>query len=226
MAASNQKGEVMMIVADGMGGHRGGEIASTIATEHLIETFDKKPTIGAKEEALKWLQQTVTEANTLIYKYTEEHPESLGMGTTLVVALLTKTYLLFANIGDSRGYVYKDKQLHQITTDHTLVNLLLKSGEITAEEARNHPRKNVLMRALGATVTVEMDIIDVEPDVSGILLCSDGLTNMLDDEQISRVLAQSELDINQKLQKLIYKCNNRGGNDNISIAYLEKGDIK
>ena len=107
--------------------------------------------------------------------------------------------------------------------DHTLVNLLVKSGELTEEEAKEHPRKNVLMRALGATTKVEMDIFDVETDVDGIFLCSDGLTNMLEDDQISKVLNE-DLTLEQKLQKLIYKSNNRGGNDNISVAYLERGE--
>ena len=143
------------------------------------------------------------------------------MGTTIVTAILTDDFLLFGNLGDSRGYVLKGGKLHQITTDHTLVNLLVKSGELTEEEAEHHPRKNVLMKALGANTKVEMDIIDVETDVDGILLCSDGLTNMLDHDQIEKVLNE-DLEIEKMVQKLIYKSNNRGGNDNISIAYLKK----
>ena len=128
------------------------------------------------------------------------------MGTTIVAAILTEDFLLIGNIGDSSGYVVKKKKLHKITTDHTLVNLLVKSGELTEEEALHHPRKNVLMRALGATSTVEMDIFDVETDVEGILLCSDGLTNMLEDDQIMKVLNEKNT-IENKLQKLIFKCN-------------------
>ena len=157
----------------------------------------------------------------LLYKYTEDNPESVGMGTTLVMALLTKEFLLFGNIGDSCGFVIKDGKLYKITNDHTLVNLLVKSGEITEEEAKDHPRKNVLMRALGANISVEMDVFDVERDVSAILLCSDGLTNMLDSNQIESVL-NSNIDIDAKVQKLINKANNRGGTDNISVAYLKK----
>ena len=109
-------------------------------------------------------------------------------------------------------------------SDHTLVNLLVKSGELTPDEAKEHPKKNVLMRALGATTTVEMDIFDVEVDIDGVLLCSDGLTNMLDEEQICRVLNE-KLTLEDKLKKLILKSNNRGGTDNISIAcYLKDGD--
>lgn len=142
------------------------------------------------------------------------------MGTTLVLSVLTRDFLLFGNIGDSSGYVLRNEKLHKITTDHTLVNLLVKSGELTEEEAKDHPRKNVLMRALGATTKVEMDIFDVETDVDGIMLCSDGLTNMLDDEQIAKVLSEKN-SIDDRLNKLIIKSNNRGGTDNISVTYLE-----
>ena len=219
----NESKEYLLAVADGMGGHRGGEIASSIAISHIGKRFKELYSIGNKEDAIHWIKEVVSESNLQIYRYTSEHPESSGMGTTLVLAILTPEYLLFGNIGDSSGYVFKNKKLHKITVDHTLVNLLVKSGELTEEEAKEHPRKNVLMRALGATTKVEMDIFDVETDVDGIFLCSDGLTNMLEDDQISKVLNE-DLTLEQKLQKLIYKSNNRGGNDNISVAYLERGE--
>ncbi len=217
----NGSGEILMAVADGMGGHKGGEIASSIAITHIGKRFIDTSSVGNKEDAIKFLKEIVSEANISLYKYTGENPESAGMGTTLVMALITKDFLLFGNIGDSSGYVIKNKKLYKITSDHTLVNLLVKSGELTEEEAKDHPRKNVLMRALGANMTVEMDIFDVETDIEGIMLCSDGLTNMLEDSQIEKVL-DSDLTIDEKLQKLIYKCNNRGGTDNISVAYLNK----
>ncbi len=221
----NEKGEILMAVADGMGGHKGGEIASSIAITHIGKRFIDTSSVGSKEDAINFLKEIVSEANMLLYKYMEENPESVGMGTTIVIALLTDDFLLFGNIGDSSGFVIKNKKLYKITSDHTLVNLLVKSGEITEEEAKEHPRKNVLMRALGANMTVEMDVFDVEKDVSAILLCSDGLTNMLDASQIEIVL-DSNLDIDAKVQKLINKANNRGGTDNISVAYLQKGENK
>ncbi len=220
----NNSDEYLLLVADGMGGHRAGEIASSIAITHLGKRFKELGSIGSKEEAINWLKDAVSEANILIYKYTEKNPTSQGMGTTLVLCLKTADYLLFGNIGDSSGFVFKNKKLHKITVDHTLVNLLVKSGELTPDEAKEHPKKNVLMRALGATTTVEMDIFDVEVDVDGVLLCSDGLTNMLDEEQICRVLNEKST-LEDKLKKLILKSNNRGGTDNISIAcYFKDGD--
>ena len=219
----NAAGEILMAVADGMGGHKGGEIASSIAITHIGKRFTDSSRVGTKDEAINFLKEIVSEANMLLYRYTEDNPESVGMGTTIVMALLTDEFLLFGNIGDSSGFVIKDRKIYKITNDHTLVNLLVKSGEITEEEAKDHPRKNVLMRALGANISVEMDIFDVERDVNAILLCSDGLTNMLDEKQIEAVL-DSDLDIDAKVQKLINKANNRGGTDNITVAYLQKED--
>jgi len=142
----------------------------------------------------------------------------------MVLSILTPSFLLFGNVGDSSGYVIKNRKLHKVTIDHTLVNLLVKSGELTEEEAKDHPRKNVLMRALGATPNVEVDIFNVELGIDGIMLCSDGLTNMLNDIQINKVL-NSDFSIEEKLKKLIFKCNNRGGNDNISVALLYKEEM-
>lgn len=224
--AENFNKEILLAVADGMGGHNAGEIASSIAITHLGKRFKEVASIGDKEDAIRWLQETVSEINILIYKYTEEHPESTGMGTTLVTAVLTKNFLLIGNIGDSSGFVLKNKKLHKITTDHTLVNLLVKSGELTEEEAKDHPKKNVLMKALGAISNVEMDIFDVEKDVDGIFLCSDGVTNMLEPDIIEKVLNDKH-SVEEKVNKVIFKCNNRGGNDNISVAYLEmKGAVE
>ena len=213
----------MLIVADGMGGHKDGEVASHIALDLIVDRFKNISSVGNKEDAINWIQSTVSEANVEIFRYVSEHPESQGMGTTIVMSILTPSFLLIGNIGDSSGYIFKNNKLHKITVDHTLVNLLVKSGELTEEEAKNHPKKNVLMKALGSSTNVEMDIFNVELNIDGIFLCSDGLTNMLDDEQMAKVLSE-DTDIKSKLEKLVFKANNRGGNDNISIAYLVKED--
>ena len=217
----NKSGEVLLIVADGMGGHKNGEVASFIALDLICKRFENISSLGNQEDAVNWIQSTVSEANVAIFKYVSEHPESQGMGTTIVLSVLTPSYLLIGNIGDSSGYIYKHKKIHKITEDHTLVNLLYKSGELTLEEAKKHPKKNVLMKALGSTTNVDMDIFNVELNVDGIFLCSDGLTNMLDDNQIAKVLSE-EIPLKDRLEKLIYKANNRGGNDNISMACLMK----
>lgn len=218
----NMMGEVMMIVADGMGGHRAGEIASGIAVSRLGGLFEKLSSVGNKEDAANWLDENVNLVNREIIKYAEANPECLGMGTTLVLAILTKNFLLFGNIGDSSGFVFKDGSLHKVTTDHTLVNMLLDAGDITPEEAINHPKKNVLMKALGVVPEADIDIFAVDSPVDGIFLCSDGVTNMLSTEQIENILNDNTLEIDIKLKKLVRKCNSRGGTDNMSIAYLVK----
>lgn len=217
----NAMKEKLLIVADGMGGHKNGEVASSLALNLICDRFKSISSVGNKEDAINWIQTTVSEANVEIFRYVKDHPESQGMGTTVVLAILTPSFLLIGNIGDSSGYVYKNKKIHKITIDHTLVNLLVKSGEITKEEAKNHPKKNVLMKALGSTTNVEMDIFNIELGVDGVFLCSDGLTNMLEDSQIAKVLNE-DISLDKKLEKLVFKANNRGGNDNISIACLMK----
>lgn len=216
---NNNEGCTLLAVADGMGGHRAGEVASSIAISYLGKRFSESFFKMSKVDAVEWIKFSVNEINSLIFKHTEEHPESKGMGTTLVLAIVSEDYILFGNIGDSSGFVIKDNALHKVTYDHTLVNLLVTAGELTKEEARNHPRKNILMNALGINDPVEIDIFDCNMGIEGIMLCSDGLTTMLTDEQIEKVLL-SDLSIEDKVIKLIKKANNRGGNDNISVAYM------
>ena len=225
----NASGEHLIVVADGMGGHRAGEIASSMVVTHIGKRFSEISSIGSKLDAVNWMNDNINEINKNILDYTKENPESTGMGTTVVMALLTKEYLIFGNIGDSSGFVVKNGKLRKVTKDHTLVNLLVAAGDLTEEEAQYHPKKNVLMKALGAAEKVELDIFDVvDMSVDAILLCSDGLTNMLTKEQIEKVLNDEELDIEEKVIKLIRKCNARGGTDNISVAYLviESGEDK
>lgn len=216
----NKKGEMLACVADGVGGHKAGEIASQIAINTITEAFKETFKDLDKLSAINWLRQATTEVNNKIFSYVDKHEEAKGMGTTLVCALITKDYILIGNVGDSSGFAVKKEKLYKITYDHTLVNLLLKAGEITEEEAKNHPKKNVLMKALGTNNPIEIDIFDCDLDVDGILLASDGLTNMLDKEKIMTVLNSNE-PIQDKVIKLISKANNRGGTDNISVAYVD-----
>ena len=215
----NSDGDYLMAIADGMGGHSAGEVASSIAIRYLGKHFNDTFKNMSKVDSVNWIRDCVNEINTLIFQYEKNHPESKGMGTTLVMTILTKEYLLFGNIGDSSGFVMKGGKLHKVTYDHTLVNLLVSAGELTKEEAKEHPKKNVLMKALGASPKVDVDVFDCDMDIDEILLSSDGLTNMLEMEQIEKVLL-SDLDIEEKVINLIRKANNRGGTDNISVAYL------
>ena len=226
LITKNKDNDYLMAIADGMGGHSAGEVASSIAISYLGKHFNDTFLNMSKVDSVNWIRDAFSEINTLIFEHEKTHPESKGMGTTLVMAILTKEYLLFGNVGDSSGFVIKDNTLHKVTYDHTLVNLLVSAGELTKEAANNHPKKNVLMKALGASLEVDVDIFDCDMDIDQILLSSDGLTNMLDKEQIEKVLLNDE-DIEDKVIRLIKKANNRGGTDNISVAYLireEEGD--
>ncbi len=221
----NESDEYLLVVADGMGGHRKGEVASSIVVTKLGSRFNEIPSIGSKLDAINWLNDNINEINQDILTYGEENVDSKGLGTTVVVALLTSSFLIFGNIGDSSGYVInKNKKLHKVTKDHTLVNLLVDVGNLTENEAKTHPKRNVLMKALGASEKVDLDIFEVVDmeDIEAIMLCSDGLTTMLTDEQIEKVLIDDELEISEKVDKLIRKCNARGGLDNVSIAYLTR----
>lgn len=218
---NNDKSEFVLAIADGMGGHKAGEVASKIAIDHIRDSFYKLDTIGSKDDAIEWLRLIVKEINNKIFEYAKEHPESKGLGTTLVIAVKTNDYILYGNIGDSSGYVIKNNTLHKVTKDHTYVEVLINNGRLTEESAKHHPGKNLLTRALGANNPIEIDIFDVDTSVKGLFLCSDGLTNMLTEEQIEKIL-NSDLEVEEAVIKLIRKANSRGGTDNISIAYLKK----
>ena len=218
---SNKNKEYILAIADGMGGHKAGEIASRIAIEHIKDSFYSMDSIGSKDNAVEWLRIIVKEINNKIFDYANKNPESKGLGTTLVIAIKTENYILYGNIGDSSGYVIKNNTLHKVTKDHTYVGMLINNGKLSEESAKNHPGKNLLTRALGANNPIEIDIFDVDTSVKGLFLCSDGLTNMLTDEQIEKIL-NSNLRVEEVVVKLIKKANLRGGTDNISIAYLKK----
>ncbi len=216
----NSAGDILMAIADGMGGHSAGEVASSIAIGYLGKHFKETFMHLTKVNAVNWIRDAVEEINTLIFQHEKTHPESKGMGTTLVMAVITDNYILMGNVGDSSGFVIKDLKLRKVTYDHTLVNLLVSAGELTKEEASVHPKKNVLMKALGASLEIDVDIFDCDMDITGVFLSSDGLTNMLEREQIEKVLI-GEGTVEEKLVKLIRKANNRGGTDNISVAYVD-----
>jgi protein phosphatase len=219
----NLNDEYLVVVADGMGGHKAGEVASSLAVNELAKRFSELSSIGTKEEAVIWLKEIIDEINVKILRYAEEHVEATGLGTTCVCSIITDDFLLFANVGDSSGYVLKNGRLYKVTRDHTLVNILLENGELTESEAKTHPQKNVLMKALGAAEEIDVDIFDVEKTLDGVLLCSDGLTNMVSVEQMEKILGDNELDLEEQVEKMIMKANMRGGTDNITVACVRFG---
>ena len=209
----------LFIVADGMGGHNAGDFASKLTVETLISeisaSFEKNPVIFDK---------AISAANQVILKKAAETPGMEGMGTTVVVATCLGRYLQVANVGDSRLYVV-GKEIRQITQDHSLVEEMVRVGTISREEARNHPDKNIITRAIGAMDTVEADHFAVElEDGDIVLMCTDGLTNMLEDEEI-RMIMEGGRDIVEKAQLLVDAANANGGRDNISVVLIEQAGL-
>lgn len=225
---THESGMLLAIVADGMGGHRAGDVASTLALDFVVEKWKKaKPEQVQSEEASRqWLTETIQAANTYILSHTKKHPECQGMGTTIVVALCSHQFLTLAHVGDSRGYLLGSQDFDQVTQDHSLVNELVRQGEISKEEAASHPRKNVILQALGTENEVFSEPETLFWDQEDILLlCSDGLTDNLNHEQLETVL-RSETSVSEKAEKLTELANLAGGNDNITLAIVKLTEEK
>ncbi len=216
----NQNNQVLAVVADGMGGHRAGDVASNIATTSLHNKWLDAQPIQTAEEAEDWLQRTIKNVNQELFQYALNHKECQGMGTTIVAAICTEEFVSVAHIGDSRCYLSNEFGFKQVTEDHSLVNELVRAGQITREDAEHHPRKNVLLKALGTESETSVDINTViwEED-DKLLLCSDGLSNkMIDDELVEFV--QEPLPLEKAAEKLVTIANERGGEDNISLVLV------
>ncbi|WP_347007590.1 Stp1/IreP family PP2C-type Ser/Thr phosphatase [Enterococcus durans] len=217
---TNQEGIKLAILADGMGGHRAGDIASQMAVLNLGNAWEEQD-LTDDEKIAQWFIQEIQEENALIYQRGQEQPEYNGMGTTIVAAALSEERFTIAHVGDSRAYLIRDGKIIQLTEDHSLVNELVKSGEISEEMAVNHPRKNILTRSVGMPGTVEVDVSTYIWQLKDrLLLCSDGLTNMLSEEMIETIVNQ-EGTLSDKVTELINQANEAGGADNITVLLIE-----
>nr|WP_318683383.1 Stp1/IreP family PP2C-type Ser/Thr phosphatase [uncultured Acetatifactor sp.] len=206
----------LFIVADGMGGHNAGDFASKAAVETMVNEISA----SQEKDPERILESAIKAANGRIRKKAGENPELEGMGTTVVAAVCLEGRLEVANVGDSRLYIV-NSDIRQITRDHSLVEEMVRMGGIPREEARNHPDKNIITRAVGAAEMVEPDFFSVPYEKGDIvLLCSDGLTNMLEDEEI-RMIISGARDIVEMAQELVKAANERGGRDNISVILVE-----
>ncbi|HSK22146.1 MAG TPA: Stp1/IreP family PP2C-type Ser/Thr phosphatase [Egicoccus sp.] len=210
--------ESVFAVADGMGGHLAGEIASAKALEP-VEALDGK-VFGDSGDADAALRAAVIEANDIVSQMADDEPAYRGMGTTLTAAMLEGTRLHLAHVGDSRAYLLRGGRFEQLTDDHTLVQHLIDEGQITREEAASHPQRSIITRAIGVSHDVEVDsmTIEIEPG-DQVLLCSDGLTGVLDDGHIAQELASGD-DDRKVIGRLIEAANQRGGPDNITVVIL------
>ncbi|MFC4772488.1 Stp1/IreP family PP2C-type Ser/Thr phosphatase [Enterococcus hermanniensis] len=216
---TNQSGMYLAILADGMGGHLAGDVASKMAVDGLGAAWSTS-SLSQPDKAAEWFVQEIQQVNEAIYREGTTHLEMQGMGTTIVgAALLNETFVL-AHVGDSRAYLIHEGQLRQLTEDHSLVNELLKTGEITAEMAAVHPQKNVLTRSVGIAGTIKTDISEHECQSNDyLLLCSDGLTNMVSEEVILAIVT-SDQSLEDKTKQLINVANEAGGADNITVLLI------
>jgi protein phosphatase len=220
----------LFIVADGMGGHAGGEIASRIAVETVPavvgEELARLNGHMTAETLVDSLRQALSAANEAVYKQARANPELRGMGTTCVAALAREGAVAVGNVGDSRAYLLRGGRLRQITDDHSLVQEHVRAGEMTAEEARDSRFKNVITRGIGLASRVEPDVEALELEEGDtLLLCSDGLSGMVRDEEIEAVLA-SEPDPQAACDRLVERANANGGADNITAVVIRHGDFR
>ena len=213
----------LFVVADGMGGHNAGDYASSHAVQTLVDEIRR----DADFNPIKVIRHAIETANTEILDRSRSDENLRGMGTTMVVCTIVGHYAYVANVGDSRLYVVQG-EIHQVTKDHSLVQEMVRMGEIKPEEARNHPNKNVITRAVGVEKEVNIDFFDLRIRKGDkILLCSDGLSNMLEDNEI-REIVTSGGDVEERARKLITAANQNGGKDNISVVLVEplSGEVK
>lgn len=205
----------LAILADGMGGHSAGETASRLAVDTAAAVIKKG---GGTPEAL--MRRAVSAANRAVYDYATEHPECRGMGTTMVIAMPFKSRYFVANIGDSRLYHWNGGELKQITRDHSYVEELVRAGLITREQAAVHPRKNVIMKAIGVEKEQEADLFSEEWGPGDVLLlCTDGLYSGVDDDEMARILRE-ESELSQAAERLAENASYGGSTDNISVVLI------
>jgi serine/threonine protein phosphatase PrpC len=212
----------LIVLADGMGGHKAGEVASAMAANGVMKNLghwlEKSRETTISRNLKKAITRFINEANSLIYQESLLDYEKRGMGTTIVVAVLRKNKLTIAHVGDSRAYLLRDEKLIQLTEDHTKVREQIRSGMITFEKSSKSPLRHVLTRAVGVMDYVEVDIQEIIiSDEDKVLLCSDGLTDMLSEQEITKIL-NTEITLDKSVSKLIKCANDAGGIDNITLA--------
>lgn len=208
----------LMVVADGMGGHQAGEIASQLTVQVFNRCIRK---IEGEIDPLNLLAAVVQEANREILRYASRYSGYQGMGTTLTAALIKRNYLYLAHVGDSRAYLIRSGMIRRLTVDHSVVEELLRKGVISEEEAAHHPYRNVLTRALGTEPEVKVDLIkEVFQPGDYLLLCTDGLTNLVLDLEICDLISRAGT-LKDALDQLVNLALLRGGHDNITVVLVE-----
>jgi protein phosphatase len=220
-------GVTLAIVADGMGGHQAGDVASQKAVDafrSMLEQSAAKADLSLQEGKML-IRQAISQANEAVFELASRNERYYNMGTTIVAALVKQDNAIIGHVGDSRAYKITEGVITQLTNDHTLVNELVKSGQLSADEAAHHPRRNVLTRAVGTDSHVDIDIQAVEWSPQDVLLlCSDGLSNMVSEQQMLQTVTTEQLGLEARADHLIQLALHAGGDDNITVVLLQEAD--
>ncbi|MET3698032.1 protein phosphatase [Bacillus oleivorans] len=215
---------LLAVVADGMGGHRAGDVASKMAVQRLRELWEESVIDSHPEEAEKWLIDAIQTVNRHLYKHANQNEECQGMGTTMVAAVCNDSFATVANIGDSRCYIFNELGFSQFTEDHSLVNELVRTGQISKQDAEHHPRRNVIFRSLGTEEKVVVDVKTITFEQGDyLLLCSDGLSDKVSDLNLKQALESHEM-LEEQAEQLITLANENGGEDNITIIIVKNDE--
>ena len=220
LAMTNTRGNILLVVCDGMGGQNKGDLASQIAIDTVKAAFEEKDKFSHKFFAKRWVSNVIRKANSAIFRQASSNESYQGMGTTITLVLIVNDYMIVAQVGDSRAYTFHNRNLTQITEDQTYVQYLYRIGEITKEEIATHPKRHVLMNALGIYPSLDVDV-KAHPYLGDtLLLCSDGLYNNVPDKDLFSILKGSDTP-DQKVNELVSLANVNGGSDNIAVVIWE-----
>lgn len=225
--AFNECGDVFVVVCDGIGGSKSGDIASMTAINYLSDVFSATQEFESENDLLMWLRQHLSKANDEIFTLSTTRKEYQGMGTTLVGLLITKHGLHVVNMGDSRCYGYFKNGIFQCcTVDHNLMNDLIKSGEVTPEEAQRNKKKNYLTNALGVWDAIKVDVFRIKDPVDTFLLCTDGLHGYIEESVIEAIIKDKSCSLQNKNKRLMQASMDVGGYDNVTVVLvqMEEGD--
>lgn len=221
-------GIMLAVIADGMGGHLGGDYASSTAVRLIGEQFMQLDSSKFEAEGkwAQWLQEAVIYVNDLLYKHANENEAYKGMGTTLEAALIRGRSCLISHTGDSRVYAIDGQGVRQVTRDHSYVNALLDSGEITEQEAAVHPQRNWIMKAVGSEKKIVPDLYSLElEDDMYMLICTDGLSNKVNQQSMSDIVLSTAA-LREKTEELVELANKMGGEDNISVILIDSTEVE
>ncbi|HEX9060117.1 MAG TPA: Stp1/IreP family PP2C-type Ser/Thr phosphatase [Clostridia bacterium] len=214
---------VCFIIADGMGGHNSGEVASRTAVDSISNSIlQQGEALSDESKIQETIENIIYKANSEIYELSKQQVQNSGMGTTLILSVIVNKKLYIGHLGDSRVYVVRDGMMERITTDHSYIEELIKNGSISRQEALNHPQKNLITRALGCFEQIEVDTFSCNVKDNDIfLMCTDGLTNMVDEETIKDILERYD-DPEKACEELVREANARGGEDNITVIVFKE----